>query len=238
MAHLSCVGETARGPARRSSTGSRDAGIENVLALRGDPPRGRGGLRPARRRARQRRRADRASSASAYGLRDRRRLLPRGPPRGRPSLEADLAYLKTKVDAGASFLITQLFFDNRRLLRLRRRAARAAGIDVPIIPGVMPITSFAPDRSGSASSATRRSRRRSTTRDARRSAATSEAEFELGVAYAAQQCAELLARRRPGHPLLRAQPLAGDARDPRRAAGLAGRGSEPALRRARGRRAT
>ncbi|HET8593131.1 MAG TPA: methylenetetrahydrofolate reductase, partial [Solirubrobacterales bacterium] len=112
-----------------------------------------------------------------------------------PSLEADLAYLKTKMENGATFLITQLFFDNRHYFDFVP-AARAAGIDVPIIAGVMPITSYAqirrfceiceatiPTRLAAAMEALEGDER---------------AEFELGVAYAAQQCAELLRRGAPG----------------------------------------
>ena len=132
-------------------------------------------------------------------------------PRSTPeaeSLEADLAYLKTKVDAGASFLITQLFFDNRVYFDFVR-AARAAGIEVPIVPGIIPIVSYAqvrrtcelcdatiPPSLASALGALDGDER---------------AEYEFGIAYGAQQCSELLARG-ARNPLLRPQPLARDAR--------------------------
>ena len=139
MAHLSCVGETREGLAeildRFAATG-----VENVLALRGDPPKRRGRLRAARGRARQRGRADRASSRDDYEFTIGGACFPEVHPEA-PSLEQDLAYLKTKVDAGASFLITQLFFDNDVYFEFVD-AAREAGIDVPIIPGVIPIASY------------------------------------------------------------------------------------------------
>jgi methylenetetrahydrofolate reductase (NADPH) len=102
----------------------------------------------------------------------------------------DLAYLKTKIQAGAQFLITQLFFENDAFWSWLAEARRA-GIEVPIIVGVMPIVSYAqlvrfceiceaviPDRLGDALSACE---------------GDPQAEAALGIAYAARQCEELLA---------------------------------------------
>jgi methylenetetrahydrofolate reductase (NADPH) len=193
MAHLSCVGETVDG-LREVLDHIAAAGLDNVLALRGDPPRGepdfvrpQGGLGSA---------AELAGFISEHyphfaigGA-----CFPEVHPEA-ASLEADLAYLKTKVTNGATFLITQLFFDNRSYFDFVP-AARAAGIDVPIIAGVMPITSFAqikrfceicqatiPEPLAGAMEALGGDER---------------AEFELGVACAAQQCAELLRGGAPG----------------------------------------
>jgi methylenetetrahydrofolate reductase (NADH) len=193
MAHLSCVGETVES-LREIIDRISDAGIENILALRGDPPRGQpdfeqpqGGLGSA---------ADLAAVISethpeiAIGG----ACFPEVHPEA-PSLEADLAYLKTKVEGGASFLITQLFFDNRHYFDFVP-AARAASIDVPIVAGVMPITSYAQIR--------RFCEICEATIPAPLAAAMEalggdeRAEFELGVAYAAQQCAELLRGGAPG----------------------------------------
>ena len=155
MAHLSCVGETREGLTEILDR-FEDAGIENVLALRGDPPRGEaefrapdGGLSSA---------AELAGFISErYDFAIGGACFPEVHPEA-PSLEADLAYLKTKVEAGARFLITQLFFDNRVYFKFVE-AARDAGIEVPIIPGVIPIASYAPGRPASAISATHRSPR-------------------------------------------------------------------------------
>ena len=117
----------------------RDAGIENVLALRGDPPKGETEFKPA-------------PGGLSYGselaalisrvlrLLHRRRVLPGGAPRG-AGRGYGPAHLHYKVGAGASFLITQLFFDNDDYFDFVERA-RASGIDVPIIAGIMPITNF------------------------------------------------------------------------------------------------
>ena len=193
MAHLSCVGETATS-LREIVDRIADAGIENILALRGDPPRGEpdfvqpeGGLGSA---------AELTAliSETHPDLAIGGACFPEVHPEA-PSLQADLAYLKTKVDNGATFLITQLFFDNRHYFDFVP-AARAVGIDVPIVPGVMPITNYAkirrfcelceatiPEPLASAMEALD---------------GNEQAEFELGVAYAAQQCAELLRAGAPG----------------------------------------
>jgi methylenetetrahydrofolate reductase (NADPH) len=192
MAHLSCVGETKEG---LSTTLDRiaAAGIENVFALRGDPPRGEedfvqpeGGLGSA---------AELAEFVSAgWDFTIGGACFPEVHPEA-PDLDTDLAYLKTKVDSGASFLITQLFFDNQVYFDFVA-AARARGIDVPIVAGVIPVASFAqtkricdlcdasiPPRLETAFAA---------------AGGDERAEFELGIAYAAQQCAELLLAGAPG----------------------------------------
>ncbi|HEY2440864.1 MAG TPA: methylenetetrahydrofolate reductase, partial [Solirubrobacteraceae bacterium] len=136
MAHLSCVGST-----REELTGvldeMRDAGIENILALRGDPPRGEsdwkphpGGLSYSTELAQM--------ISAGYEACIGGACFPEVHPEA-PDLEHDLHFLKEKVQSGVSFLITQLFFDNELYFRFVDEA-RAAGITVPILPGVMPIT--------------------------------------------------------------------------------------------------
>ncbi|HSK49563.1 MAG TPA: methylenetetrahydrofolate reductase, partial [Solirubrobacterales bacterium] len=103
--------------------------------------------------------------------------------------------LKTKVDSGARFLITQLFFDNQVYFDFVR-AARRKGIEVPILAGVIPVASFAQtERICSLCDATIPPRLEAAFRAA---GGDPEREFELGVAFAAQQCAELLIAGAPG----------------------------------------
>jgi len=192
MAHLSCVGETTEGLAATLDRITR-AGVENVFALRGDPPRGEddfvqpeGGLGSAAELA--------AFIAGGWDFTVGGACFPEVHPEA-PDLETDLAYLRTKVEAGASFLITQLFFDNQVYFDFVA-AARAAGIEAPILAGVIPVASFAqtkricelcdasiPERLEAAFAA---------------AGGDERAEFELGIAYAAQQCAELLLAGAPG----------------------------------------
>ena len=131
MAHFTCVNATVD-ELRATLDQMRDAGIDNVLALRGDPPQGQerwtktdGGLEYSHELV--------SSSATSTSSRS---AAPPSPRRTstRPRAEDDLRYLKAKVDAGAQFLITQMFFDNRFYFDFVERA-RAIGIDVPIIPG-------------------------------------------------------------------------------------------------------
>jgi methylenetetrahydrofolate reductase (NADH) len=192
MAHLSCVGETTEGLARTLDR-IEAAGIENVFALRGDPPRGQqdfaqpeGGLGSAAELA--------AFISERWDFTIGGACFPEVHPEA-PDLETDLAYLKTKVEAGAAFLITQLFFDNRVYFDFVA-AARRKGIEVPILAGVIPVASFAQTKRicdlCDASIPPR-------LEQAFRSAGGDErVEFELGIAYAAQQCAELLLAGAPG----------------------------------------
>ena len=136
MAHLSCVGST-REELAEILDGMAAAGIENVLALRGDPPRGEtrstgrpGGLQYSTELA--------TLIDNSYDFSVGAACFPEVHPEA-PDLAHDLRFLKAKVDSGASFLITQLFFDNELYFRLSMRP-RSIGIEVPIIPGVMPIT--------------------------------------------------------------------------------------------------
>ncbi len=192
MAHLSCVGETTEGLAATLDRIAA-AGIENVFALRGDPPRGQrdfvqpeGGLASAAELA--------AFIAAGWDFTIGGACFPEVHPEA-PDLDTDLAYLKTKVEAGASFLITQLFFDNRVYFDFVA-AARERGIEAPILAGVIPVASFA------------QTKRICELCDAsippqleaafRAVEGDERAEAELGVAYAAQQCAELLLAGAPG----------------------------------------
>src|SRR3954452_8209716 len=138
MAHFTCVGATV--PELRAMLDRmRDAGIQNVLALRGDPPEGmaasdwtavEGGLRYSRELI-ELIRADYDFTIGAACFPEIHLAA--------DSAESDLRYTREKVDAGARFLISQLFFDNQLYYDFVARA-RDAGIDVPIIPGIMPIT--------------------------------------------------------------------------------------------------
>jgi methylenetetrahydrofolate reductase (NADPH) len=139
MAHLSCVGETVEGlEAILDRLG--EGGIDNILALRGDPPRGatdfeppEGGLEgSAELAAFIRERTDWGIAGSSF---------PEVHPEA-ASPEADIDYLKRKVEGGAEFLITQLFFDNAVFFDWLERV-RAAGIDVPVFAGILPVRSYA-----------------------------------------------------------------------------------------------
>lgn len=137
MAHLTCVGQT-KGEVHSVLKRLESAGIDNVIALRGDPPRGQqgfvpteGGFKHATELIEHIRRGFRFGIAAA--------CYPEGHVE---SLDpaADLEHTKLKVSKGAEFLITQLFYDNGYFFDFLDRARRA-GINVPIIPGVLPILS-------------------------------------------------------------------------------------------------
>ena len=139
MAHFTCVGATTD-ELRDTLDELRAADIENVLALRGDPPAGQeewtkteGGLEYSHELV-ELLRDDYPFAVGAA-------CFPEGHIHA-TSPEDDLRYLKEKVDAGVDFLITQLFFDNELYYDFVARA-RAIGVTVPIVPGIWPITSYA-----------------------------------------------------------------------------------------------
>jgi methylenetetrahydrofolate reductase (NADPH) len=192
MAHFTCVGATVdelRGTLDRM----RDAGIENVLALRGDPPQGQdewtateGGLSYSRELIEM----IRANYDFAIGA----ACFPEVHVHA-DSAESDLRYCREKVDAGARFLITQLFFDNQVYWDFVARA-RDAGIDVPIVPGIMPIGNAEQiKRFTSMCGAVIPAR---LLRELEVRAGQPQAVADFGVAYATLQCAELLASGAPG----------------------------------------
>src|SRR3954466_12671909 len=192
MAHFTCVGATTE-ELRVTLEEIREAGIKNVLALRGDPPVGQtewvaseGGLEYSHQLvALLREDYDFAIGAACFPETHIHATSP----------EDDLRYLKEKVDAGVSFLITQLFFDNALYYDFVARA-RAIGIDVPIIPGILPITS--PQQLTKITSMCGASIPDHVLGEIEARRASKEAVAEFGVAYATMQCADLLAHGAPG----------------------------------------
>lgn len=192
MAHVTCVGAT-RAELRALFDELARSGIENVLALRGDPPRGQatfvpppGGFAHAGDLiAMLHRNYDFCIGAACY---------PEVHPEAE-SAEADLAHLREKVDAGAEFLISQLFFDNDVYADFILRA-RATGIGVPMLPGLMPITNYEQITRFVAMCGAKIPPKLQVEMESRRGDLS--AVEDLGVAYAAMQAIELLRRGAPG----------------------------------------
>ena len=190
MAHLACIGHTE---AELSAILDRleGDGVENLLALRGDRPKGQaapeGGCRYASELVRlaRRRGPGFCIGAAAY-------------PEGHIECHdrnVDLAHLRAKVEQGVDFLVTQLFFDNAFYFDFVRRA-RQARIRVPIVPGLMPITNAAQiDRFTRLCGATVPMR---LVLELERRRDDPEAVIELGVSHALEQAKDLLERGAPG----------------------------------------
>jgi methylenetetrahydrofolate reductase (NADPH) len=192
MAHFTVVGATVE-QLDGTLAEMRGVGIENVLALRGDPPQGQekwekteGGLEYSTELAQL--------ISDNYDFCIGAACFPEVHPEA-PDMDHDIRFLKEKIGSGVRFLITQLFFDNQFYFDFVKEA-RAAGIDVPIIPGIMPFTNYKqikritdlcgakiPDHFGEELEA------RKDNEDALK---------DLGVAYATLQCSDLLARGAPG----------------------------------------
>ena len=138
-AHLTCV-QATKAEVDEVAHAYKAAGVRHIVALRGDPPAGVGQhVQSASRRLRQCGRPGGGPQADRR-FRDLGRRLSREASR-QPDVDADLDNLKAKVDAGASRVITQFFFDNAHYLRFLE-AARARGIWAPIVPGIVPIHNF------------------------------------------------------------------------------------------------
>jgi methylenetetrahydrofolate reductase (NADPH) len=192
MAHLSCVG-SSRDELRTVLDGIEQAGIENVLALRGDPPKGETEWRPHPEGLRYSTELA-ALISSTYPFCIGAACFPEIHPEA-PDLTHDLRFLKQKLDGGVSFLITQLFFDNELYFQFVEDA-RAAGIEAPILPGIMPITDVSQIKTITGMCGATIPPSLLEQLDAR--ADEPEAVLQLGVSYATLQCAELLARGAPG----------------------------------------
>lgn len=138
-AHLTCVGH-ARDEIRSILDEIVARGIRNVMALRGDPPRGETAFRPHPDGFRYANELVAFIRSNGYDLCLGVAGYPETHPEA-PSAEADIENLKRKVEAGGDFVTTQLFFDADLYARFVGRC-RAAGIDAPILAGVMPVTNL------------------------------------------------------------------------------------------------
>jgi len=185
MAHLTCVAQTEE--VLHDVLGRlNDAGIQNIIALRGDPPRGESGFVPVP-----------GGFSHATDLIEHIRTnfhfgiaaacYPEGHTES-ADLERDLYHTKLKVDEGAEILITQLFYDNNDFFAFMDRAQQV-GIDVPIIPGVLPILSAGQIRRFTALCGARIPAVLDKQLD--KLADDDEAVRELGVEYATRQVREL-----------------------------------------------
>jgi len=190
MAHLSCIGST---PEQISETLARfhEGGIENILALGGDRPKD---YEPPPRAFTHANELAAFIESTEYDFCLGGGCYPETHPLA-PGPEVDLRNLVRKVESGVEFLITQLFFDNRDFFDFRERA-RGAGIEVPIVAGIMPILS--------ASSIGHMTSLSGAKIPETLAAMLSEVEhddaltYDVGVRWATMQCRELLERGVPG----------------------------------------
>lgn len=194
--HLTCVGHT-RDEILAILSRYADAGVRAVLALRGDPPREAGSYDPSKdafhHAAELVAFIREFNESGRHPLPDGFRIGVAGFPEGHPStpnrlLEMD--YLKAKVDEGADYICTQLFFDNHAFFDFRERCL-LRGIDIPILAGVMPVVSSSgmkrmADLSGGTCFPAR------LLKALNRAGDDADSVREVGVQYASTQCAELL----------------------------------------------
>jgi len=193
MAHMTCVNATREETAAVLAQ-ARSLGIQNILALRGDPPVGTGDFR-------------KTEGGFEYSYELVRFIKETGDfsigvagfPEGHIACfdgkHADWAHLKHKVDQGADFVITQLFFDNKDYFEFRDHLS-ARGVRVPLVPGIMPIISAAQIRRITSLCGAALPPALVRELDAR--GADEEAMTLFGIDYATRQCEELLREGAPG----------------------------------------
>ncbi|NLF70677.1 MAG: methylenetetrahydrofolate reductase [NAD(P)H] [Candidatus Anammoximicrobium sp.] len=190
--HLTCVGSSVD-HLREYLTQATHGGVDYVVALRGDPPKGEtefqpadGGLRYANELVALLR-AEFPHFGVAVGGYPEKHV-------EAPSFEADLENLRRKVDAGADAVLTQLFYDNQDFFRFRERCQQA-GIRVPIVPGILPVTNFAQVQRLSSMCHARLPRGLVESLEARQDPVS---QFQVGVDYAIRQVGELIRQDVPG----------------------------------------
>jgi methylenetetrahydrofolate reductase (NADPH) len=191
--HLTCVGSTV--DQLRDYLGEAwQRGIANIVALRGDPPRGETNFRPVEGGLRYANElvALIRTEFSQFGV------AVAGYPETHqeaPSPEVDLENLRRKVDAGADVVITQLFYDNADFFRFRERCGRL-GIRVPIVPGILPVTNLAQIKRIASLCGAKLPQR---FQEGLEHLANDEAgQFEVGVEFATAQVQELIDAGVPG----------------------------------------
>lgn len=185
IAHLTCVGAT-KASIGQALTGMRSAGIENVLALRGDRPQWMQGepftdYHYA---------SDLVETIKEFGgFCIGGACYPEGHPDASSKSE-DIANLKKKVDAGCDFLTTQMFFDNNIYYNFLYRV-RSAGIEIPVIPGIMPITRASQVENAIRLSGCNMPERFKNIVD--RFGGSKDAMLQAGIIYASEQVIDLIA---------------------------------------------
>lgn len=191
--HLTCVGSTVD-QLRQYLTLAREEGVDYIVALRGDPPKGEttfkpveGGLRYANELVALIRDEFPEFGIAVAGYPETHQEA--------ASFEIDLANLKRKVDSGADIIVTQLFYKNEDFLRFRD-ACEAIGIDIPIVPGIMPVTNLAQIKR--IASLCKASLPDTFVERLGERADDADWQFEVGVEFAQQQVRELLEEGVPG----------------------------------------
>ncbi len=192
MAHLTCVGHS-REEIKSILDELSNSGIENVIALRGDPPRGETSFNPHPNGFKH---ADELTAfiRTSYPF----CIAVAGYPEGHvesPDRETDWNYLRQKVMAGADFIITQLFFDNASFFAFERRM-REKGVNLPIMPGIMPVTNY--DQLMRFTKMCGAAIPEKLARALEVIQSDSEAVRQYGIDYATRQCEELIAHGVPG----------------------------------------
>lgn len=191
-AHLTCVGHS-QNELKDNLTELQQKGIENIVALRGDPPKGETRFTPAPNGFRY------ASELTAFIRKNFQFSIGvAGYPEKHiesPSLESDIQHLKEKIEAGGDFVITQLFFDNAHYYSYVKRL-RALGVTVPVVAGIMPITDVEQTKRfttmcGASIPAPLLAKLESAATDKEKIA-------EIGVEHSVSQCQDLLENKVPG----------------------------------------